>query len=63
MAFFVGLLGIHCFMVGKVGAGVLTLILSLSVIRLTVILIWRVIDFVFILTGKFTNKDGNRVTN
>ncbi|GAA4659379.1 hypothetical protein [Bartonella pachyuromydis] len=50
-------------MVGKVGTGVLMLILSLSVIELAVTLIWHVIDLIFILTGKFTDKDGNRVTN
>lgn len=63
VCWFFGLLGIHRFMVGKVGTGVLMLILSLSVIGLAVTLIWRVIDLIFILTGKFTDKDGNRVTN
>ncbi len=63
VCWFLGGLGIYRFMVGKVGTGVLILILSLSVIGLIVTLIWRVIDLVFILAGKFTDKDGNRVTN
>ncbi|GAA5095325.1 NINE protein [Bartonella acomydis] len=63
VCWFLGLLGIHRFMVGKVGTGILMLLLSLSVIGLVASLIWRVIDLIFILTGKFTDKNGNRVTN
>ncbi|MGF7156684.1 NINE protein [Bartonella heixiaziensis] len=63
VCWFFGVLGIHRFMVGKIGTGALMLILSLSVIGLAVSLIWRTVDLIFILTGKFTDKNGNRVIN
>ncbi|GAA5104068.1 TM2 domain-containing protein [Bartonella jaculi] len=63
VCWFLGLLGIHRFMVGKIGTGALMLILSLSVIGLAVSLIWRTVDLIFILTGKFTDKNGNKVIN
>ncbi|VEJ45201.1 Uncharacterised protein [Bartonella vinsonii] len=39
------------------------LVLSISIIGLPVTWIWQVIDLMFILTGKFTDKNGYRVIN
>ncbi|UNE54705.1 TM2 domain-containing protein [Bartonella machadoae] len=63
VCWFLGLLGIHRFIVGKIGTGILMLVLSLSMIGLIVSLIWRTVDFIFIVTGKFTDKNGYRITN
>ena len=55
VCFFLGSLGIHRFMVGKVGTGILMLC------TLGALGIWTIIDFVIILTGGFTDKDGNKI--
>jgi len=55
ICFFLGVIGIHRFMVGKVGTGVL------MIITLGGCGIWALIDFIVILTGGFTDKDGNKI--
>jgi len=56
VCFFLGALGIHRFMVGKIGTGVLMLV------TLGGIGIWTLIDFIVILTGNFSDKQGTKVT-
>lgn len=56
VCFFVGSLGVHRFMTGKVGTGIL-MILTFGGFG-----IWTLIDLIMILMGKFTDKDGNPIT-
>jgi TM2 domain-containing membrane protein YozV len=53
LCFFLGALGAHRFYVGKIGTGILML-LTLGGLG-----IWALIDFVMIVIGKFTDKEGN----
>ena len=55
LTFFVGVLGVHRFYVGKIGTGVLMLITlgGLGVLFL--------VDLLLVVTGQFTNKDGQKI--
>ena len=56
LAFFLGVLGVHRFYVGKVGTGILQ-ILTAGGLGL-----WTLIDFIVILVGGFRDKNGLLVT-
>lgn len=57
LCLFVGGIGAHRFYAGKIGTGILQL--------LTVggCGIWALIDLIMIITGNFTDKQGNAITN
>ncbi|MHC5306872.1 TM2 domain-containing protein [Bartonella sp. LJL80] len=61
VCWFFGVLGVHRFMVGKIGTGILMLVLTLTVIGIFITAIWALIDFIVILMGNFTDKDGNKI--
>lgn len=52
----VGWLGVHRFYVGKIGTGIAQL-LTLGGLG-----IWALVDFILIVTGSFTDKDWNKLT-
>ena len=53
--------GAHRFYVGKIKTGVIMLILSCTVAGTVVTSIWSIIDLISILTGKFTDNEGNAI--
>lgn len=55
LCYFLGVLGIHRFYVGKTGTGIVQL-LTLGGCG-----IWVLIDFILILVGSFTDADGNPI--
>lgn len=57
LAWFLGVLGIHRFYVGKVGTGILMLV------TLGGLGIWALIDFIVILVGSFKDKEDRRLIN
>ncbi|WP_066582954.1 TM2 domain-containing protein [Cellulomonas timonensis] len=57
LAFFVGVLGIHRFYVGKIGTGV-AMLLTFGGLGF-----WTLYDFVIILLGKFEDKEGRALAN
>ncbi len=52
LCFFLGGIGVHRFYAGKIGTGIL-MILTLGGFG-----IWTIIDFIFIVTGNFKDKQG-----
>ncbi|MBN2652458.1 MAG: TM2 domain-containing protein [Spirochaetales bacterium] len=56
IAFFLGGLGVHRFMNGKVGTGVLMLLTCGGCG------IWTIYDLIMIAMGKFTDKEGKPIT-
>ena len=57
LCLFLGGIGVHRFYVGKVWTGILQLITLGGCGILTLI------DLIMIITGSFTDKDGNKITN
>ncbi|HOJ45267.1 MAG TPA: TM2 domain-containing protein [Bacilli bacterium] len=55
LCFFLGTLGMHRFYVGKIGTGLLQLF------TLGGFGIWVLIDFIMIILGSFTDKDGKKI--
>lgn len=56
LAFLLGPFGVHRFFVGKIGTGLLMLF-TLGGMGL-----WVLVDLVLIITGNFSDKEGNRIT-
>ena len=57
LCFFLGVLGVHRFYVGKIGTGVVQL-LTLGGLG-----IWALIDLVMLICGKFTDGQGKLLAN
>jgi TM2 domain-containing membrane protein YozV len=57
LSVFLGVLGVDRFYLGKVGTGILKLLLNLATF-FTLGLIWVVIDIILIATKKLTDKEG-----
>ena len=55
ICFFLGGLGVHRFMLGKTVSGIIML-LTFGCFG-----IWTLIDFIRLLSGSFTDKDGNAI--
>ena len=55
LTFFVGVLGVHRFYIGKIGTGFLML-LTLGGLG-----VWFLVDLILVVTGQFTNKDGQKI--
>ena len=52
LCFFLGMLGVHRFYVGKVGTGIL------QILTFGGLGIWVMVDFIMIVTGNFKDKQG-----
>ncbi|WP_336276234.1 TM2 domain-containing protein [Bartonella sp. CB178] len=61
ICWFAGVFGVHRFMIGKIGTGILMLVLSLSVVGLVISGTWAIIDFILIVAGQFSDKNGHRI--
>ena len=58
LCFFFGWIGMHRFYVGKVGTGILHILTLGGFLG-----IWPLIDFIMIIVGKFTDKEGKVLQN
>lgn len=57
LCLFLGSIGVHRFYAGKIGTGIL------QVITVGGCGIWTLIDLIMIITGNFTDANGNKITN
>ena len=57
LCFFLGIFGAHRFYVGKTGTALLQLF------TLGGCGIWTLVDFVMIIIGEFSDKDGNKIVD
>lgn len=57
-AFFLGVLGIHRFYVGKTGSGIAMALISCTFFGLLITGIWATIDWIMIVAGSFKDKEG-----
>ena len=56
LCFFLGMFGAHRFYVGKIGTAIL------QIVTLGGLGIWVLIDFIMIIIGSFTDKQGRKLT-
>ena len=62
LCFFLGVFGAHRFYVGKNGSAIAMLILSITIIGLFISGIWSLVDFIMIICGKFTDRNGKKLS-
>jgi len=55
LCFFIGLIGVHRFYVGKVGTGIL------MIVTLGGLGIWALVDLIMIITGSFKDKENRKL--
>jgi len=63
LALFLGGFGVHRFYVGKVGSGIVMLILTCTIIGAIVSGIWALIDLIVAISGQFRDADNYRIAN
>jgi len=59
---FLGLFGVHRFYAGKIGTGIVMLLLTLSFFGVLVTAIWNFIDWIMIICGAFRDGDGRKIS-
>jgi len=58
LCWFLGMLGVHRFYVGKTITGIAMLLITLTFFGMIVTGIWVLVDMIIIASGSFTDKDG-----
>lgn len=61
LCLFLGTIGIHRFYVGKIGSGVVMLLLTCSCIGFPISAVWALIDFILICTDSFKTSTGQNL--
>lgn len=62
LCWFLGIFGAHRFYVGKKGSAIAQLVLTCTVIGIVITSIWAIVDFIKIVIGSFTDKNGVKIT-
>ena len=59
---FLGLFGAHRFYAGKIGTGIVMLLLTPSFFGVLVTAIWNFIDWIMIICGAFRDGEGRKIS-
>lgn len=59
LVLFFGAFGFHRFYVGKVGTGIVMLLLGITMFGLVITGVWALVDLITIATGSFKDAEGN----
>ncbi len=62
LSFFLGVFGAHRFYAGKIGTGIVMLILTLTFFGIFVTAIWNLIDWIMIICGAFRDGEGRVIS-
>jgi TM2 domain-containing membrane protein YozV len=57
LAVFLGAIGIHRFYAGKVGTGILIVLLTATVYLAPISVIWAIVDIILLIDNKFTDSN------
>lgn len=63
LCFFLGILGVHRFYVGKIVTGIIMLLLTITILFIFISSIWCLIDMITLILGRFTDHQGRRLAD
>jgi len=61
LCLFLGGFGAHRFYTGKIGTAITQLLLTISIVGVIISGIWVFVDFIILIVGSFTDKNGQRL--
>lgn len=62
LATFLGMLGAHRFYAGKIGTGIVMLLLTASFLGIVISAVWLLVDWIAIVCGGFTDGEGKKIS-
>lgn len=61
LAFFFGVFGVHRFYCGRIGSGIVMLVLTLTLVGSVITGIWMTVDWILLVCGAFRDGEGRLI--